>query len=91
MLMNVNKARVTKLHCVKILLGRLRAFVLTGYWVIQTQKAATIQIVARQKMTAHKVLFATRTIVRTHVKITKYAVVMQFALFNGMKFNANAH
>lgn len=89
MLMNVNKARVISPQNVKILQDHLHAFVLMDYWVIHMQKDATIQTVVLLIMTVQKVLFVIKTIAKTPVKIIKYAVVMQFALYSIMQFNVN--
>lgn len=90
-LTNADKVRVTKLQSAKTLLDRLHAFVLMDYWVIQTQKDVTIQVIVLQTMTVQKVQFVTKPNVRTLVKTIKYVAVMRFARFSVMIFNANVH
>lgn len=87
--MNVNKAHVIRPQSVKILQDHLHVFVLMDYWVIHTQKDVTIRIVVLLTMNVQKVQFVIKTIAKTHAKIIKYAVVMQFARFSIMKFNVN--
>jgi hypothetical protein len=90
MLMNVNKAHVIRPQYVKILQDHLPVFVLMDYWVIHMQKDVTIQTVVPLTMNVQKVLFVIKIIAKTHAKIIKYAVVMQLARSNIMKFNVNA-
>jgi len=89
MLTNVNKVRVIKQQDVKIRLDHLRVSVLTDCWAIQMLKDAIIRTVVLLITTVQKVQFVIRINAKTLVQITKYVVVMQFAQFNVMKFNAN--